>query len=720
MTDNLLSALNDVQREAVQHTDGPLLILSGAGSGKTRVITHRVAYLIKHHDVPPSRILAVTFTNKAANEMKTRLETLLETGVSKNLWVATFHSTCARILRRDIEKLEPYNGRFTIYDTGEQYTLIKGILRELGLSEKTHNPRAVLSHISRVKNDFLKPTEYTNIASGYFEKIVARVYPVYQETLRENNALDFDDLLLFTLELFEKYPETLESYQDKFEYLLVDEYQDTNQCQYQLVRFLAGKKQNICVVGDDDQSIYSFRGADIKNILNFEKDYPNTHVLRLEQNYRSTKNILDAAWSVVHNNKARKAKRLWTEKEDGELILCYEAADENDEAGYVGTQIEDWHAEGVDYSDFAIFYRTNAQSRVFEEAFLAANIPYQIIGGVGFYDRMEVKDLLAYLRIMSNPHDTVSLRRIINVPTRGIGATTIQRLVEFAHSEDISLFDTLERVADVPKISNSIQAKVRNFAKIFTKFGPDDLPSDALHYVLETTGYLTNLENQKTIEAQNRVENIEELMNAVAEYEHNAEEPSLADYLETVALTTDIDKMETDKTDRVPLMTLHSAKGLEFPFVFIVGMEEKFLPHQRAIASLTGDELEEERRLCYVGITRAMEQLFLVHAEQRRMYRDSEYRSPSRFIDEIPPHLIKHVDRYRSAFRETEHPYYAAKQTHNYEFGQVVSHSKYGSGKITELRRIGETTFVTVQFEQGDIREFVAALAPLEIVESEK
>ena len=717
MTDNLLSSLNDVQREAVQHTEGPLLILSGAGSGKTRVITHRVAYLIEHHNVSPYRILAVTFTNKAANEMKTRLETLLETGISKNLWVATFHSTCARILRQDIEKLEPYTGRFTIYDTGEQYTLIKGILRELGLNEKTHNPRAVLSHISRAKNDYLKPTEYADIAKGYFEETVAKVYPVYQETLRQNNALDFDDLLLFTLELFVNYPETLEYYQDKFAYLLVDEYQDTNQCQYELVRFLAGERQNICVVGDDDQSIYSFRGADIKNILNFEKDYPNTQVLRLEQNYRSTKNILDAAWSVVHNNKARKAKRLWTENEDGEHILCYEAADENDEAGYVGTQIQDWHEQGVDYADFAIFYRTNAQSRVFEEAFLAANIPYQIIGGVGFYDRMEVKDLLAYLRIMSNPHDTVSLRRIINVPTRGIGATTVQRLVDFAHSEDMSLFDAIKRVEDIPKINSGIQAKVRSFAKIFTEFGPEDLPTDAMHYVLGITGYLKNLKNQKTVEAQNRVENIEELMNAIAEYEYNAEQPSLANYLETVALTTDIDRMETDKTDRVPLMTLHSAKGLEFPFVFIVGMEENFLPHQRAITSLTGDELEEERRLCYVGITRAMEQLFLVHAQQRRMYRDSEYRSPSRFIEEIPPHLIKHVDRYRSAFRETAHPSHAEKQTHGYNIDQVVYHSKYGRGKITQLSGTGENTFVTVRFERAGIKEFATALAPLQIIE---
>ena len=711
MTDNLLSALNDVQREAVQHTEGPLLILSGAGSGKTRVITHRVAYLLKHHEISPFRILAVTFTNKAANEMKERLDALVEEGVSKNLWVATFHATCARILRRDIERLD-YTRAFTIYDTGEQATLVRDILRQLGLNDKQYSPRAILSHISRAKNDFIKPIAYANIADGYFEQVIAQVYPMYQDALRQNSALDFDDLLLFTVELFNKNPDVLEYYQDKFEYILVDEYQDTNQCQYELVRLLAGKRQNICVVGDDDQSIYAFRGADIKNILNFEEDYPNTRVLRLEQNYRSTQNILDAAWNVVRNNRARKAKKLWTRNDLGELVTCYEAMDENDEAGYVGKKIEEWHTEGVDYSDFAIFYRTNAQSRIFEEALRIANIPYQIVGGVGFYDRMEIKDILAYLRVMCNRDDSMSLRRIVNVPARGIGATTLQRIVDFATSEELSLFNAIQQVDEISQINRGLRAKVRRFAKIFGDFDRDDLPSEALHYVLEQTGYLKNLESQKTIEAQNRVENIEELINAIAEYEHNETEPTLADYLETVALTADIDTMETDKTDMVPLMTLHSAKGLEFPFVFVVGMEEGYLPHQRSTESET--ELEEERRLCYVGITRAMEQLFLVHARSRRTYGDAEYRSPSRFIAEIPDNLIKHVDRYRSPFRETEAIYDAAEEMPNYSVDQIVHHPKFGRGKITKISGYGENAFVTVRFGRGGSKRFAAAFTPLQ------
>lgn len=713
MTDNLLSALNDVQREAVQHTEGPLLILSGAGSGKTRVITHRVAYLLKHHEISPFRILAVTFTNKAANEMKERLDALVEEGVSKNLWVATFHATCARILRRDIEQLD-YTPAFTIYDTGEQATLVRDILRQLGLNDKQYSPRAILSHISRAKNDFIKPMTYANVADGYFEHIIAQVYPMYQDALRQNNALDFDDLLLFTVELFNKNPDVLEYYQDKFEYLLVDEYQDTNQCQYELVRLLTGKRQNICVVGDDDQSIYAFRGADIKNILNFENDYPNTRVLRLEQNYRSTQNILDAAWNVVRNNRARKAKKLWTRNDLGELVTCYEAIDENDEAGYVGKKIEEWHAEGVDYSDFAVFYRTNAQSRIFEEALRTANIPYQIVGGVGFYDRMEIKDMLAYLRVMCNRNDSMSLRRIINVPARGIGATTLQRIVDFATSEELSLFNAIQQVEGISQINRGLQAKVRRFAKLFGDFDRDDLPSEALHHVLEQTGYLKNLESQKTIEAQNRVENIEELINAIAEYEHNETEPTLADYLETVALTADVDTMETDKTDMVPLMTLHSAKGLEFPFVFIVGMEEGYLPHQRSTDSEV--ELEEERRLCYVGITRAMEQLFLVHARSRRTYGDAEYRSPSRFISEIPDNLIKHVDRYRSPFRETETVYNIAEEMPNYSVDQIVHHPKFGRGKITKISGYGENAFVTVRFRRGGSKRFAAAFTPLQLL----
>ncbi len=733
MTDNLLSSLNDVQREAVQYTDGPLLILSGAGSGKTRVITHRIAYLLEHHDVSPYRILAVTFTNKAAKEMKQRLDVLVDGSVSQDLWVATFHATCARILRRDIEKLGTnaasesvsrstnyaYTRDFTIFDTGEQVTLVKDVLRRLNYSDKQYNPRAILSHISRAKNESTSPKTYQNIADGYFERIVAEVYVLYQDALRVNNSLDFDDLLLFTVKLLNENPDVRQFYQDKFEYILVDEYQDTNRCQYELVNLLVtDTKQNICVVGDDDQSIYAFRGADIRNILDFEKDYPNTRVLRLEQNYRSTQNILDAAWGVVHNNSARKAKKLWTENDFGELVTCYEAMDESDEAGYVGTQIEDWHAEGVDYKDCAVFYRTNAQSRIFEEAFRAAKIPYQIVGGVGFYDRMEIKDLLAYLRVVCNPNDSMSIRRIINVPSRGIGATTLDRLINFAAQEGIPLFDAIQRVDEITTINRGLQAKVQRFIKIFDDFDAAMLPADALDSVLKVTGYLKNLEIQNTIEAQNRVENIEELINAVIEYEQNTSEPTLSDYLENVALTADIDTMETDSTDMVTLMTLHSAKGLEFPFVFIVGMEEGYLPHGRSLD--TQAELEEERRLCYVGITRAMEQLYLSHARSRRTFRETEYRLQSRFISEIPEHLIKHVDRYRSPFRQSGGlSGVVSEDTVDYDVDQIVLHPKFGRGKITKVSGAGQDVYVTVRFNRAGTKQFAASVTPLQTVSDE-
>ena len=733
MTDNLLSSLNDVQREAVQHTEGPLLILSGAGSGKTRVITHRIAYLLEHHDVSPYRILAVTFTNKAAKEMKDRLDVLVKGSVSRDLWVATFHATCARILRRDIEKLgrnaetesvpeskdRAYTRDFTIFDTGEQATLVKDVLRQLNYSDKQYNPRAILSHISRVKNESISPEAFRHIADGYFERIVSEVYVLYQDALRLNNSLDFDDLLLFTVKLLNENPDVCQFYQNKFEYILVDEYQDTNRCQYELVNLLVtDTKQNICVVGDDDQSIYAFRGADIRNILDFEKDYPNTQVLRLEQNYRSTQNILDAAWGVVHNNTARKAKKLWTDNDIGELVTCYEAMDENDEAGYVGTQIEDWHAEGVDYKDFAVFYRTNAQSRIFEEAFRAANIPYQIVGGVGFYDRMEIKDLLAYLRVVCNPSDSMSVRRIINVPSRGIGATTLDRLINFAAREGISLFEAIHRVHEITTINRGLRTKVQRFAKIFDDFDASMLPADALDYVLKVTGYLKNLETQRTIEAQNRVENIEELINAVIEYEQNTSEPTLSDYLENVALIADIDTMETDTTDMVTLMTLHSAKGLEFPFVFIVGMEEGYLPHGRSLD--TQAELEEERRLCYVGITRAMEQLYLSHASSRRTFREIEYRVQSRFISEIPEHLIKHVDRYRSPFRQSGSLYeVVSEDVVDYHVDQIVHHPQFGRGKITKISGAGQGVYVTVRFGRAGTKQLDPSLTPLTISDYE-
>ncbi len=721
MTDKLLNSLNDVQREAVQHVEGPALcLLSGAGSGKTRVITHRIAYLLKYHNISPFQILAVTFTNKAANEMKERLDTLIGENVSRDVWVATFHGTCARILRREIDKLEGYTRAFTIFDTTDQTVVVKDALKKVGYGDGKYNPRAILSHISRAKNDFLKPVAYASIASDHFTNIVAEVYPIYQDLLRQNNALDFDDLLLSTLELLDDHPNVLKYYQRKFRYILVDEFQDTNQCQYRIVRRLAEPEGNLCVVGDDDQSIYAFRGADIRNILNFEKDYgDDAKVFPLEQNYRSTKNILDAAWSVVRNNKARKEKRLWTENDEGDPVICYEAINESDEANYVVTQIESLHAEGVDYADFAIFYRTTAQSRIFEEALRAANIPYQIVGGVGFYDRMEIKDLLAYLRVMCNLNDSISLRRIINVPGRGIGMKTVQRLIDFAANERISLFESVKRVNEIPQISSGIKAKVKRFNKIFDDLSDDILPSDALYHVLQATKYLENLENQNTLEAQGRIENIEQLISAITEYESNSSAPTLADYLENVALTTDIDTMETDEADMVPLMTLHSAKGLEFPFVFIVGVEEYYLPHKRSIDEATEAAIEEERRLCYVGITRAMERLYLVHANSRRMYGDSEHRTPSRFISEIPGHLIKHVDRYHSPFLEAESTYEeVSEDPMGYHVNQIVHHPQFGRGKITKVSRMRQSMYITVRFNRtGMMKQVDPSLTQLTILD---
>lgn len=718
MTD-LLDSLNPVQRQAVQHTEGALLLLSGAGSGKTRVITHRIAYLIRHHGISPFNILAVTFTNKAAGEMKTRLENLVGERTSKLLWVSTFHSSCARILRRDIERLG-YSRSFTIYDTADQLTLIKEILKALKFREEQNNPRAVLSTISNAKNALMTPEIFASTADGFFEQQVAQIYRVYQTFLRENNALDFDDLIMLTVELLESCPDVLEYYQNKFRYILIDEYQDTNHSQYRLVRALAQKHQNICVVGDDDQAIYSWRGADIKNILDFERDYPNTTILRLEQNYRSTQNILGAAYEIVRHNRRRIDKKLWTENQTGELITCYEAQDENDEAGHVIQEIERWRARGVKYGDCVIFYRINAQSRTFEDALRGANIPYQIVGNVRFYERMEIKDLLAYLRVIVNPADTISLRRIINVPRRGIGPTTIQRLENFAQAEGISLFDAVMRANRISTLRYAAQEKVRAFAELIESFNADDSPVQTVEALLDRSGYLDTLKRENTIESQSRLENVRELITAAAEYEEREAEPTLVGFLEMITLVADIDNMD-DKSDIVTLMTLHSAKGLEFPIVFMVGMEEGLLPHQRSFASEA--ELEEERRLCYVGITRAKEEIYLTHARSRRLFGQTDYRMPSRFIEEIPEELLKREDAYQSLRRPTissydpDEPDTDDGQSFDYSVGEVVYHMKFGRGRITAISGYGEDMRVTVRFERGIEKTLMAGYARLQRLE---
>lgn len=712
MTD-LLESLNPIQREAVQHTEGPLLILSGAGSGKTRVITHRIAHLIRHHRVSPYNILAVTFTNKAAEEMRTRLENLI--GQSQ-LWVATFHSTCAQILRRDIHYLG-YERSFTIYDTSDQRTLIKELIKTLQL--RLNHPGPVISEISRTKSEFVSPEDYTKRAIGFFEESVAQIYPMYQDFLRTNNALDFDDLIKLTVELFESNPNVLAYYQDKFRYILVDEYQDTNRGQYLLVNALAQKHQNICVVGDDDQSIYAFRGADINNILDFEKDYSNTKVLRLEQNYRSTKNILDAAYHVIHNNQRRKEKKMWTENKRGNAITLHEATEDISEADYVLRQIREWRGRGRKYGDCVVFYRINAQSRTFEDALRGANVPYQIVGGIRFYERMEVKDIIAYMRVIVNPADTVSIKRVINVPRRGIGVATIQKIEDFAYEEGIPLFEAIQRVGEVSTLNNGAKNKVHAFAELIASFNPNDPPARTAEDLLDRSDYLRTLRSEGSIEAQTREENLRELVAAVTEYEESETEPTLSGFLEKITLASDIDSME-DKSDVVTMMTLHSAKGLEFPIVFMVGIEEGLLPHQRSYDSEA--ELEEERRLCYVGITRAQEHVYLTYARSRRLYRDIDYRIPSRFIEEIPPELVNQASPYESPPRpvvssyDPDEPDFEDEVSFPYDVGDIVYHAKFGRGKVTDISGYGFDMRITVRFERGSEKTLAAAHARLQRV----
>ena len=711
MTD-LLESLNPVQREAVQHTEGPLLLLSGAGSGKTRVITHRIAYLIRHHGVSPYNILAVTFTNKAAEEMRTRLENLI--GQSQ-LWVATFHSTCARILRRDIHHLG-YDRSFTIYDTADQQTLVKELIKTLQLS--LNNPGPVLGEISRAKSDFVSPKEYASKAIKFFEESVAKIYPMYQDYLRQNNSLDFDDLIKLTVELFEANPNILEYYQEKFQYILVDEYQDTNRGQYLLVHALAQNHHNICVVGDDDQSIYSWRGADINNILDFEKDYRGTKVLRLEQNYRSTKNILEAAYHVIRNNQKRKEKQIWTDNKTGSAITLHEATDDIREADYVLRQIREWRSRRRKYGECVIFYRINAQSRTFEDALRGANIPYQIVGGIRFYERMEVKDIMAYMRVIVNPADTVSIKRIINTPRRGIGVATVQKIEDFAYEEGIPLFAAIQHVDEVSTLNNGAKNKVRAFAELIASFNPHDPPARTAEDLLDRTGYLQVLRSEGTIEAQTREENLGELIAAVTEYEESETEPTLWAFLERITLASDIDNME-DKSDVVTMMTLHSAKGLEFPIVFMVGIEEGLLPHQRSYNSEA--ELEEERRLCYVGLTRAQEHVYLTHARSRRLYRDLDYRIPSRFIEEIPAELVNQGTVPESSPRQRvvssydpDEPDHEDEVQSYYEIGDIVYHTKFGRGRITAISGYGFDMRITVRFERGSEKVLAAAFAHLQ------
>ena len=735
------AVLNAPQQEAVEHIDGPLLILAGAGSGKTRVITHRVAYLIEQ-GINPYNILAITFTNKAAGEVRERVDHMLGYG-SENVWVSTFHSLCVRILRRHIERIG-YATNFTIYDTDDQKRLIKEVTNYLQMDSKMYPERMLMAEIAKAKESFVSPREYDLNAQGNYRQMqIARVYNEYQIRLHNNNALDFDDLLYKTVQLFQDCPDVLESYQERFRYIMVDEYQDTNGIQFLLVRQLARKYRNLCVVGDDDQSIYKFRGADIMNILNFEQEYPDAKVIKLEQNYRSTGNILKAANAVIHNNTGRKDKTLWTAKDDGELIQYKQYDNEYQEADQIAYYIlENKHKDNLNYSDFAILYRTNAQSRILEEKLILKNIPYKIYGGQNFYARLEIKDLLAYMKTVANGYDDLSVKRIINVPKRGIGAATIGKIEAYAAQMDISFLDALYQIEDVPGIGKAA-AKIQGFTNLIADMR-DDLHSgmtlsEWFDEILAKTGYEAELIAEHTEESLARVENIDELRNKIVAYEEQAEVPDINELLEEIALVAEVDSLNSSD-DKVVLMTIHSAKGLEFPCVFLCGMEEGLFPGTMTINSGNADDMEEERRLCYVGITRAQEKLYLSSARQRMMHGTSCYNPISRFIKEIPQEYMdmggyrtavnrvmtqkKEDSNVSSIFKATKNQPAFGKTftveralTLDYGVGDTVKHVKFGVGVVQEVKNGGKDYEVTVDFEEYGVKRMFASFAKLEKVE---
>ena len=739
---SIYDTLNPPQREAVAQTEGPVLILAGAGSGKTRVLTHRIAYLMEEMGVNPWNILAITFTNKAAQEMRERVDKLVGFG-SESIWVSTFHSACVRILRRHIDNLG-YDTNFTIYDTDDQKSLMKDVCRKLNIDTKVYKERSLLAQISHAKDELLTPDDMEMKAAGdYNMKKVASVYREYQAALRKNNALDFDDLIVKTVELFQNCGAVLEYYQERFKYIMVDEYQDTNTAQFKFISLLAQKYENLCVVGDDDQSIYKFRGANIGNILGFERVFPDAKVIRLEQNYRSTKNILNAANQVIANNTERKAKTLWTENEEGSKVHFRQFFNAYEEAEYVAGEIGKMKREGLgSYRDCAILYRTNAQSRIFEEKFIAANIPYKLVGGVNFYARKEIKDLLCYLKTIDNARDDLAVQRIINVPKRGIGATTLGRVQDYADNMGISLYEALRVAEEVPSIGRSL-SEIDGFVTFIQslKSKADVLSvEDLLQEVIDATGYVAELEAEDTEESRARIENIDELISKTAAYQEAMEEQdqpaTLSGFLEEVALVADIDTVDPDQ-DYVLLMTLHSAKGLEFPKVFMVGMEDGIFPSHMTISYGDDGELEEERRLCYVGITRAMKDLTLTCAQQRMIRGETQYNKVSRFVREIPRELVDlgHTIQEKKPKAEdlipTPTKYSKMKeilQSRNYkprefkvtksgsldyEVGDTVRHIKFGVGIVKEIVEGGRDYEVTVEFDKVGVKKMFASFAKL-------
>lgn len=740
MTVDCTYGLNPQQAEAVINTEGPMLIMAGAGSGKTKVLTCRVANLLQK-GVRPYRILAITFTNKAAAEMRERVNNM-SGPAAKDVWLFTFHAFCARFLRMEIDKLPGYGGNFAIYDTADSQNLIKQILKEMNLDDKRFQPSGILSRISNAKNALQDAEAFARQAGDFYEQKVADIYSRYEQKLQLNNALDFDDLLMLSIKLLQENKEVREKYQDRFDYLLVDEYQDTNHAQYLLTKFLAAKHRNICVVGDADQSIYGWRGADIQNILDFEKDYPDAKVIKLEQNYRSTQIILDAANAVIENNTGRKPKNLWTENKSGADIIYFQAVDERDEARFVIEQLQNLQrTENKKLGDMAILYRTNTQSRIFEEMLIKSGISYNMVGGLKFYERKEIKDIIAYLRVIFNPADSLSLLRIINVPKRGIGDASLAKIQAYAAANNVSLFEAVSNAAAIDGLSSRFVSKLDDLAGIIFELmnlAGEAPVEDLIDRVLRDTGYLEELENERTPQAQSRIDNLHELISVAQEFAASEEENNLENFLAHVALVSDIDDTELGE-DAITLMTLHSSKGLEFPVVFLVGMEEGLFPHARTLMDET--EIEEERRLCYVGITRAKEKLFLSSTKMRTIYGNTVTYPPSRFLQEIPARLVKTIKRQErfsalENFKQVSEKYSTRPQkpasTFNphsfmpqklaaaaggtgtrFNTGDRVSHSKWGEGMVVSVKDSPDGQEVKVAFAGAGVRSLLTKYAVL-------
>ncbi len=737
----MINTLNPEQQKAVRHTEGPLLIMAGAGSGKTRVLTHRIAYLMGEKEVAPRNILAITFTNKAAREMKERVAKLVGPQ-GQYMWVSTFHSMCVRILRRDIDRIG-YSSNFSILDSGDQLSVIKQVLKNLNIDPKKFDPRAMLGQISAAKNELITEEEFAKNAGNFYDRQVSQVYEGYQKMLRKNQSLDFDDLIMQTIHLFDRVPEVLEYYQRRFQYIHVDEYQDTNHAQYYLVKQLAEKYQNLCVVGDSDQSIYRWRGADITNILSFEKDYPSVKTVMLEQNYRSTKSILQAANKVIGNNSGRKPKNLWTDNDDGKKISYYKGATEQEEALYVADTIQQLTRSGkYQPSDIAILYRTNAQSRAIEDTFVKSAISYQMIGGTKFYDRKEIKDMIAYLRLITNPDDDISFQRVVNEPKRGIGKTSIERLQAYAAEHDISLYEAVKEV-DFTGVSKKAANALAGFLDLIRSLTQQQeflTATDMVEAVLERTGYEEMLNNERSIEAQSRLENLEEFKTVTQEFEKANEDKTLIAFLTDLALIADIDRVDEEDPDhsqKITMMTLHAAKGLEFPVVFLIGMEENVFPHSRSM--FDEEEMEEERRLAYVGITRAEQELYLTHAQMRTLYGRTNMNPISRFIDEIPEELLEGREAaQKSPFggggslqnrfgmkqkqeappkrraEKIQGPKSSGAESKDWSVGDKAAHKKWGVGTVVRVQGEGDKLELDVAFPAPvGIKRLLAKFAPI-------